>query len=217
MSAPLYPARERYQDRKVAGDYDQERFASWFGKLADRAESGLLERAINKYFTAGTVLDLPCGTGRLLNPLIESGLEVTGGDISLQMMAVAQARYKGKKNIRFEKVDAENLSFPPNHFDYLTSFRLMTHLPPEVRQKVLGEMVRVTRKMLVINYHLDCFSPLNLWNRIFRPGTCPLFTLNKSQMLAEIGAHKNIEICDIWRLSAIERTSHVVILKKAGN
>lgn len=40
----------------------------------------------------GKVLDLACGSGRLIPPLIEAGLEVTGLDLSVPMLERAKAR-----------------------------------------------------------------------------------------------------------------------------
>ena len=40
--------------------------------------------------TGGPVLELACGTGRLLRPLLEEGLEVVGVDSSAEMLALAR-------------------------------------------------------------------------------------------------------------------------------
>ena len=40
----------------------------------------------------GPLLELGCGTGRLLVPLAEAGFEITGVDMSEQMLAIAQAK-----------------------------------------------------------------------------------------------------------------------------
>ena len=42
--------------------------------------------------TGGPILELGCGTGRLLAPLLDAGLEVTGVDVSAGMLEVAQSK-----------------------------------------------------------------------------------------------------------------------------
>lgn len=42
--------------------------------------------------TGGPLLELGCGTGRLLLPLADAGYEVTGVDMSEQMLAIARAK-----------------------------------------------------------------------------------------------------------------------------
>ena len=210
-----YQAKEHYRSTEVAQGYDQERFSTWYGRIAHETEEKALTRAVEKYFAApGTVLDIPCWTGRLLPVFLRSGLEVTGGDISEAMLAVARAKFSAQPGMRFEKVDAENLSFPDNAFDYVTSYRLMCHLPPAVRDRVLEEMVRVSRKFLVINYHVEVYTPLYFFNRIFRPKTRIAFPLKEKDLRRELAQRRDVDVLEIRRLSWFERSSMLVVMQK---
>ncbi|MBA2878899.1 class I SAM-dependent methyltransferase [Anoxybacillus ayderensis] len=73
-----------------------ERFASWYDQLMSDAPydqwCALVERAVSSYQTGKRMLDLGCGTGELALRLAEKGFDVTGIDVSEQMLAIAQMK-----------------------------------------------------------------------------------------------------------------------------
>jgi len=212
-----YRARERYQAEDVASQYDDRRFTNWYGRMAHQTEGKALRRMIDRYFPKpGSVLDAPCGTARLWDVLLDRGFLVTGVDISDQMLDIAQRRYQNNSKVQFKRADAENLPFPDNSFDYLTSYRLMCHLPQEVRRKVVGEMLRVTRHTAVINYHFASYAPLALFNRFFRKESYVTYPLTIAG-LPEDFTGLNVEICEVYKLSWYERSSALVVVKKISN
>ncbi len=214
MEAKKYKAKNYYQDDSIVQAYDSDRFESWYGKMAHQIELNALNYAINHYFDrGGTILDLPCGTGRLLQAYQAGEFEVTGGDISNEMLDVARERFKSNPLFSFERCDAEALDFSDNAFDYLVSFRLMCHLPAEIRRTVLLEMLRVTKKVLVLNYHFDVNTPLLLFNKMFRSHLCSPYPLIEKELRQDL-ASLNVEFCEIRKLSWYERSSALVIIRK---
>ena len=82
--AETHPAREAY--RSLAGFYDvltaHHQHEVWLGRLEALAlQCGLSGRR---------VLDVACGTGKSLLPLVRRGYSVTGCDLSPEMLAVAR-------------------------------------------------------------------------------------------------------------------------------
>jgi SAM-dependent methyltransferase len=75
----------RYEDPWTAGVYDCEAADPW----GDRDLDFYLELARE---SEGPVLELACGTGRLLLPLAQAGREITGLEISPHMLAVARRK-----------------------------------------------------------------------------------------------------------------------------
>jgi len=214
-TAPSYKAKEHYRNTEVAKSYDGERFSTWYGRLAHAIEANALASAASKYFQAsGTLLDIPCGTGRLFPVLLSAGLRVTGGDISEEMLEVARQKFAGNSLVSFQKIDAEKMAFPDKTFDYVTSYRLMCHLPPEVRTRVLNEMIRVCKKTLVINYHVEAYTPLYLFNSLFRKHMAISFALKKEALRRELSAKPDVELVEIRPLSWFERSSLLVVLRK---
>jgi SAM-dependent methyltransferase len=66
--------------------------ARWWAEFneADPDELGYIRAAIARF--GEPALDLGCGTGRILMPLLADGLDVDGSDISPDMVAFAQAQ-----------------------------------------------------------------------------------------------------------------------------
>jgi ubiquinone/menaquinone biosynthesis C-methylase UbiE len=216
MASETYKAKTHYQQVKIAEDYEEERFSRWYGRMAHRMESEALAGVIRRHFRAGgSILDLPCGTGRLLDTYGSGGFTVTGADISDEMLKIARTRFSGSSNYSFIKCDAERLQLEDESFDYLVSLRLMCHLPKDVRQRVLAEMARVTKRILIVNYHFDVNSPLMLFNKLLNRQAAFLpYPLLESHMRGETAFCRNIEILEVKKLSWLERSSALVIFRK---
>lgn len=147
--------KQHYQDESIARSYDRDRFASPAGRalhaLEGRAIRGLVRRVVADTPNP-SVLDLPCGTGRITELLLESGLEVTGGDISLPMIDVARERCgRFGDRVSFRRLDLDALDLPDWSFDLVTCVRLFHHLESPARGRILRELSRVTRRHVLVN------------------------------------------------------------------
>jgi demethylmenaquinone methyltransferase/2-methoxy-6-polyprenyl-1,4-benzoquinol methylase len=82
----------------------------------------------------GRLLDLGTGTGELALEALhrDPALDVVGGDFTVEMMRVGQARPNGRR-VAWAGTDALNLPFPENTFDAVTSGYLMRNVV-DVRQ-----------------------------------------------------------------------------------
>jgi ubiquinone/menaquinone biosynthesis C-methylase UbiE len=102
--------------------------------------------------TAGTVLDLCCGTGLLAGQALESDLAVTGVDLSPHMLAVARAKRPGAKYIL---ADASALPLPDDSFDGAAISFALHEKPLHTARAILAEARRVVRPggpVLVADY-----------------------------------------------------------------
>jgi ubiquinone/menaquinone biosynthesis C-methylase UbiE len=186
-----YPAKTRYQQRDVAITYDEKRFSSWLGKLVDKLDRRALKRALSRIPIGGFLLDLPCGTGRMTEFLLREGYRVAGADISREMMDIARKRlesFAGFRGLFIE--DAEDLSFENGEFDGLVCARLMGHVPPEIRIRMLKEMKRVTRGTIVVAYYVyHPVTEVSKWIQSKGKKRSPhLHPVKSDQMQAEVGA-----------------------------
>jgi 2-polyprenyl-3-methyl-5-hydroxy-6-metoxy-1,4-benzoquinol methylase len=86
------------------------------------------------------VLDIPCGMGWGTS-LIRSAATVCGMDI--QPEAVAEARRRYGKRIRFETGSMADLAFADGSFDVVTCLEGIEHVPVEVGRAFLRESHRV--------------------------------------------------------------------------
>ncbi|OKH24512.1 SAM-dependent methyltransferase [Hydrococcus rivularis NIES-593] len=91
------------------------------------------------------VLDLGCGTGRLLNRLADRfpELQGTGLDLSTQMLRQARQRNQHRPRLIFVRGNAESLPFVNNQFDAVFNTISFLHYPnPE---RVFAQVSRVLR------------------------------------------------------------------------
>jgi phosphatidylethanolamine/phosphatidyl-N-methylethanolamine N-methyltransferase len=111
------------------------------------------------------VLELGVGTGTSF-PAYPRHCEVIGIDLAADMLA--QARAKITKNnwshLQVMGMDALNLTFADNSFDYVTAFHTVTVVPDPIR--MLAETKRVCRpggKIVIVNHfttNLPIIGPL---------------------------------------------------------
>lgn len=121
---------------KIAGEYDQSRFANSYGHFIHAQEWAILKRYLQKE-KIDKNLDLACGTGRFLD------FATHGADISEEMLKLAKEKFP---TVNFSHCAAADMPFEDDFFDNVLSFHLMMHLDMEQLQEILDEVHRVIRK-----------------------------------------------------------------------
>ncbi len=93
------------------------------------------------------ILDVGCGTGRLLGMLGAAlpDASLCGVDLSPHYIARARATLPRELNVSLLAENAEQLPFPPGHFDAVTCLFLLHELPGDIRAAILAELSRVVR------------------------------------------------------------------------
>lgn len=157
-------ARDRFDTTQVAGKYP----TAYTDSHRDRCEKRALERALDAIPRGASVLDLPCGTGRLTGILLDRGYRVTGADSSPAMVARAQGLWSTTApQVRFEVRDALNTTYADGAFDGVVCNRLFHHfLEPGVRRAALAELKRVTKGAIVVSFFN--LNSLGAWSRKIR-------------------------------------------------
>jgi ubiquinone/menaquinone biosynthesis C-methylase UbiE len=157
-------AKERFGDANVAAEYP----AAYTDKYRDRRERRALERALAIIPKGASVLDLPCGTGRLTGILLERGYQVTGADSSAAMVARAKSLWSSHRpEVPFEVQDALATTYRDGEFDAVVCNRLFHHfLEESTRRKALAELMRLSKGPIVVSF----FNAMSLgaWTRRIR-------------------------------------------------
>ena len=169
-----------YKNRAVAEDYDASRFSSLAGRLFNALE----KRTIRKGFAglpAGAVIsDVPCGTGRLAEPLLQEGFQVIGVDVSAEMLEVAARRLSAfGERFRTEVHDARLLPEAGLRFDGALCARVLMHFPLPEQIRFLKAVRSVTAGRVVFTQGLDTpYHRLRRWLKVRlghqRPADYPL-------------------------------------------
>ncbi len=94
-----------------------------------------------------SLLDVACGTGRLLRQvrLAYPAMRLTGLDLSTAYLAEADRHLGRLRPVTWLAANAEAIPLPDSSQDLVTSVFLFHELPPDVRRIVAGEMARVLK------------------------------------------------------------------------
>lgn len=148
----LQDIKSGWQNNMVAESYDNKRFATLSGKISDVLDKLAIKKGLSEIEFDKSILDLPCGTGRIMHYLYNSGyISLTGADISDQMIDIAKRKISGK-TISFVKTEAEHTDFSDDSFSAITSIRFMGHIPRNIRIEVLREFHRICNGPIIIEY-----------------------------------------------------------------
>lgn len=145
--------RRRFDTPQVVEKYA----GALVGTATHRREVRCIKRMLGALPPGATVLDLPCGTGRLLPALLRRGYRVTEADSSSSMVEKARetlARIGGREEqVQFIVADALGTGLPDRSFDAVICNRLLHHFPDsETRRRVLAELARVARGRIVVSF-----------------------------------------------------------------
>lgn len=90
-------------------------------------------------------LEYGCGDGGLAFDMAARGIEVVGIDVSPAAIERAESRKKegnGARNLCFEVMDAEKLTFPENSFDFVYGSAILHHLDLEKAYQTVSRVLK---------------------------------------------------------------------------
>lgn len=96
----------------------------------------------------GRVLELGCGTGRVTVPIAQAGVDITGLDVSEEMLSVARKKKQAlpadvADRLAFVRDDMETFSLDRKYELAIIPFRSFLHMPtPEAERNALSNIGR---------------------------------------------------------------------------
>jgi len=144
---------------------------------------------VDKSSPTSVVLDLPCGTGRITELLLRRGYSVIAGDVSREMIDVAERRLSGigRTEPDFREMDIYDLQYDANTFDCVTCIRLFQHLTSKERIKALKELARVSKRYVIVNAtYTSTYYGMIRFIRKALGRYAPRYTMSKSEMIEEL-------------------------------
>ncbi|MBI2572513.1 class I SAM-dependent methyltransferase [Candidatus Woesearchaeota archaeon] len=166
-----------------AARYDRRMIQFWMKKY--------YRPAIKEITAPGSILDVSCGTGNLLQELSQRDYQnLQGVDYSSKMVEIAQAKLKGIATI--QKADVHHLPFKDNTFDYVVSTEAFHHYHNQ--QKAIQELARVTKsqgKVIVCDINFSFKIIHRLFHR-FEPGHVKINSKEEFKILFEKAGLTNI-------------------------
>lgn len=171
LAAKYWDSRIKHYDLEHAvlslnlPEYLNEAYSSW--------EFQTLLKQLGK-IRQNKILDIACGGGRIAIPLAQRGAEVTGVDISKEMLNHAKKLAKKKlchKHTEFINEVAWDTKLPSGVYDKVLLLGILEHLPDNFKKKAIKEAYRLTKRggkiYLVINNKNSFF--LNLVKKWKKP------------------------------------------------
>ncbi|MBU1111081.1 class I SAM-dependent methyltransferase [Patescibacteria group bacterium] len=116
------------------------------GKLFPYLKGSLFAISIKTLFRPKTLLDVGCAKGEFVYFTSLLGIDSYGVDISETAINQVPRRVRAKCRVS----PANELLFEDNYFDLVTSFAVMEHIPERECENVIKEMLRVSRKRVLL-------------------------------------------------------------------
>jgi ubiquinone/menaquinone biosynthesis C-methylase UbiE len=92
-----------------------------------------------RFAPSACVLDVGCGVGRYLVPLVRNGFRVVGADLSRHALTLLDSHY-----VRVV-ADIQQLPFSDRSFDAVTCYGVLQHLAQAGREKAVAELFRILK------------------------------------------------------------------------
>jgi ubiquinone/menaquinone biosynthesis C-methylase UbiE len=149
-----------YDSTRGAEAYKADHANKLHRRLSDRRERDLLLRCFSEIGRVHSILDLPCGHGRLSGLLRDHCRELIEADWSSSMVSLNRADH-GVDGRRYLRASALQIPLPSRSVDVVVSFRLSHHLESkELREQHLRELFRVAGRAVILTW----FSATSLKN-----------------------------------------------------
>jgi phosphatidylethanolamine/phosphatidyl-N-methylethanolamine N-methyltransferase len=150
-------------------------FAPLYDKIFGKIFYSRLERVIDDVGIppGAQVLEVGAGTGTSF-PAYPTHCNVTGIDLAPDMLARAQQKIvdNGWRHLKVIEMNALDLKFPDNSFDYVMAFHVVTVVPDPVR--MIAEVKRVCKpsgKIVIVNHFTSDVPVLGTLTRSMDPLT----------------------------------------------
>jgi SAM-dependent methyltransferase len=138
--------------------YQHNRYRSVDQAWVNRREQHLVKTLLTSYGLAGSsVLDIPCGYGRLFPLYTCLGMDFIGVDLNPGMLQLATQYDQSTGQGRILHGSIFDLPFAGACFDVVLCIRLLHHQFHDAeRQRLVSELARVSRRYVLLSYyHFD--------------------------------------------------------------
>ena len=209
----------QYQDLDEAARYNAMYASRASKRSTTRKEFRLIRRHIRSQPPCRTILDLPCGGGRLSRAIAEAapGALVLEADVGLGQVRYARNHWVRQGRQAFLTASGFHIPIRDGGVDAAVCCRLFHHLPSGAEQeRLLSELIRVARRFVVLTF-FDYYSVKNTLRRIRAPFNHkpPKITM-KPDWLKETAAGLGAELVSMPHLFYFFSGHRYALLRKSG-
>ncbi|MDX1498806.1 MAG: class I SAM-dependent methyltransferase [Woeseiaceae bacterium] len=179
----------RYRQYEAARRYNEAYRDKPTKRWSTVRELALLGRLFDSQPHCRTLLDIPCGGGRLSEAIASATTTLIEADTGLGQLLYAREQSPVRSSRLWMTASAFHIPFADESIDAVVCIRLCHHLPTQAeREHLLAELLRVARRYVVMTF-FDYHSPKNLLRRLRAPfnNKPPKLTMTR-QRVAEVAA-----------------------------
>jgi 2-polyprenyl-3-methyl-5-hydroxy-6-metoxy-1,4-benzoquinol methylase len=145
--------RFRMNTERIRHDFDEiARLSDIHSAGADRYDSFLSSQIP---LQAHSILDIGCGLGRLARKLARHDREVTGVDLSPEMIARGSKAAERDPRLKFICGDFLERDFTAQQFDCVISAAALHHMPADVAVPRMVELLRPGGRLIIYDMRAD--------------------------------------------------------------
>lgn len=210
--------RSKYRNEEIAKRY-KEIHTKGFARLATKGVKECVGKALDNCNLSGKniILDMPCGTGVLADILLQRRNDlIIASDISIEMMNLALADYKGDNCCGFIQGDATKTPFKDNTFGLVVNIGLMHRVPIDIKRRILKEMASISNQYIIISFSVTSLvqrlklALVRIFIRHHKPSPCPIFFKELKSEIEEAG----LEIIRVYRVFPFLSSQVILLLRK---
>jgi 2-polyprenyl-3-methyl-5-hydroxy-6-metoxy-1,4-benzoquinol methylase len=202
--------RDAYKDGGVAREYHGEfngpvTWRTLRAHFIARRELRVVGRLLGR-IEAATVLDIPCGTGKLAPVVAGKGCQVVAADVSPDMLQIGKEtylRHLPAEKARFRVADVENLrrDLGEDRVDAVLCLRLMHRVPADIRARMLSE-IAATAPFAIVSFGLK-----STYHRIRKALRSAIFRVENKPLCLATAAELRSELTPRFEILAEARVS----------
>jgi SAM-dependent methyltransferase len=161
---PDYSGSHLHKGRDYHDAFEMRPGRAIMWELEQRAIPALLKGAAPQ-----AAIDFATGTGRIARVVKKAlpGCRVVGVDISMNMLAVAEAEGGG---VEYMQLDGRKVTdqLPPSSFDLATAFRFFTNADFGLRSDAADQLAKLVKPggLVLVNNHRNYWSPTLMIQRL---------------------------------------------------
>ncbi|WP_036480249.1 class I SAM-dependent methyltransferase [Myxosarcina sp. GI1] len=159
-------------EQKVNQQYDK--MASWYDrrwqKYIDKTLAICLQRS--QVTNNEKVLDVACGTGELAKLILEqnSSQQISGIDLSANMLQVAREKCREYSNVEFQQATASKLPFDDESFDLVICASALHYFEnPQLALLEIKRVLKTNGRLIILDWCRDFWTikALNIFLKFF--------------------------------------------------
>lgn len=157
LTAETVAYQGKYQSLDAARTYDAG-YEQRRSRITIR-EKEILHAFLKRYGTVSTILDAPCGGGRLSTAIADHAKSIVEMDIAIGQLLLGRESRLDAAHQSWIRASALDIPLGNASVDGVVCIRLSHHLySPQERERLLTELLRVARHFVVFHY-VDGRSP----------------------------------------------------------